>query len=237
MATFSPVRSASCFQRPPNRGKRGERLRAWRRFRRYGEISQMANFNPARYFPPRIIGVIGESQWIKLQDMPTDNDNEGPGLGLGDLNDIFNDDPFSNAGAESPTGDHHHHHDMVRWHLLSLKLHQIQQNKTKKLQTKLQVPIQGRRERERRGTRKVNCLEAILPSGWRRFPNDFVCFFVFVWFWSICIFNKLADQAFNFVISAEQQKSLIEEKNHSFKKLPTITIIVQVRARGSWGAT
>ena len=39
--------------------------------------------------------------------MPTDNDNEGPGLGLGDLNDIFNDDPFSNAGAESPTGDHH----------------------------------------------------------------------------------------------------------------------------------
>ena len=37
--------------------------------------------------------------------MPTDNDNEGPGLGLGDLNDIFNDDPFSNAGAESPTGD------------------------------------------------------------------------------------------------------------------------------------
>ena len=38
--------------------------------------------------------------------MPTDNDNEGPGLGLGDLNDIFNDDPFSNAGGESPTGDH-----------------------------------------------------------------------------------------------------------------------------------
>ena len=37
--------------------------------------------------------------------MPTDNDNEGPGLGLGDLNDIFNDDPFSNAGAESPTGE------------------------------------------------------------------------------------------------------------------------------------
>ena len=37
--------------------------------------------------------------------MPTDNDNEGPGLGLGDLNDIFNDDPFSNAGAESPTGN------------------------------------------------------------------------------------------------------------------------------------
>ena len=44
--------------------------------------------------------------------MPTDNDNEGPGLGLGDLNDIFNDDPFSNAGAESPTGDHHHHHSI-----------------------------------------------------------------------------------------------------------------------------
>ena len=38
--------------------------------------------------------------------MPTDNDNEGPGLGLGDLNDIFNDDPFSNAGGESPTGNH-----------------------------------------------------------------------------------------------------------------------------------
>ena len=38
--------------------------------------------------------------------MPTDNDNEGPGLGLGDLNDIFNDDPFSNTGGESPTGNH-----------------------------------------------------------------------------------------------------------------------------------
>jgi mediator of RNA polymerase II transcription subunit 13 len=32
------------------------------------------------------------------------NPNENDELGLGDLNDIFNDDPFSNAGAASPSG-------------------------------------------------------------------------------------------------------------------------------------
>ena len=37
-ATF-PVCSASSFQRSPDGRERGERLRAWRRFRRYGEIS------------------------------------------------------------------------------------------------------------------------------------------------------------------------------------------------------
>ena len=37
-----------------------------------------------------------------IQDINPNDENDG--LGLGDLNDIFNDDPFSNAGAASPTG-------------------------------------------------------------------------------------------------------------------------------------
>ena len=38
-ATLFPVCGASGLQRPPDRRERGERFRAWRRFRRYGEIS------------------------------------------------------------------------------------------------------------------------------------------------------------------------------------------------------
>ena len=38
-----------------------------------------------------------------FQELNPNDDNDG--LGLGDLNDIFNDDPFANAGAASPSGE------------------------------------------------------------------------------------------------------------------------------------
>ena len=45
----------------------------------------------------------------------------------------------------------------------------------------LQVLIQERREKERKGTRKVNCLEAILPSGsCLLLPDYFLCLFLFL---------------------------------------------------------
>ena len=141
-------------------------------------------------FHPRLILY---SNWFQLQDMPTDNDNEGPGLGLGDLNDIFNDDPFSNVGAESPTGDYHHHlylyhdhqhHIKMYFQLLfpahfHLKIHDRNPNWPTGT---FQARSPARRETATRATRRANCLAAILLSGWSQvltnillFISSFVC--------------------------------------------------------------
>ena len=126
--------------------------------------------------------------------MPTDNDNEGPGLGLGDLNDIFNDDPFSNAGGESPTGNHRliisdnvpllviywslFHPVLQPFTILKLDNICLEQDFDKIWRNFVQAPIPARRARERRGTRRVNYLEVIqlLGSFFISFSNKLVWF-------------------------------------------------------------